>query len=268
MIKYPEIDPVAISLGPVAIHWYGLMYLVGFVAAWLLLKYRARKPGSGWTAEELGDLVFYCAIGVIIGGRLGYLFFYNFDHFLSDPLSLLRIWEGGMSFHGGFLGVAAMIGLFAWKTDRTFFQVADVVAPVSAIGLGAGRIGNFINGELWGRTTDVPWGMVFPGGGPEPRHPSQLYQFLLEGVVLFLAVWFFSRKPRPAMAVSGLFLLVYGVGRFIVEFFRQPDSHLNFVAFEWMTRGQQLSIPMILIGAGMVWWAYRRGAAGKPATAK
>lgn len=259
-MTYPQIDPVAISLGPVAIHWYGLMYLLGFAAAWFLLKYRARQPNSGWQAEELADLVFYCAIGVIVGGRVGYLLFYNFGHFLQDPIEIFRIWRGGMSFHGGFLGVALAVWVFARRTGRTLFQVADVVAPVSAIGLGLGRLGNFINGELWGRVTDVPWGMVFPSGGPLPRHPSQLYQFVLEGILLFLAVWIYSSKPRPAMAVTGLFVMLYGFFRFIVEFFRQPDEHLQFVAFDWMTRGQQLSIPMIVIGALMIWWAYKRAA--------
>jgi len=258
MLQYPNIDPVAISLGPLAIHWYGLMYLVGFVAAWLLMRYRASKPGSSWKPDQLADVVFFCAIGVIVGGRVGYLLFYNFDHFASEPLSILKIWQGGMSFHGGFIGVALAIIFYAWRSGRRIFEVGDIVAPVTAIGLGAGRIGNFINGELWGRTTDVPWGMVFPGAGAEPRHPSQLYQFALEGVLLFLLVWIYSSRPRPVMAVSGCFIMLYGLLRFIVEFFRQPDAHLNFVAFDWMTRGQQLSVPMFLIGLLMMIWAYRK----------
>ena len=261
MIAYPNIDPVAISLGPVKVHWYGLMYLIGFATAWWLLKVHTRRLNVTWSKDDLADLVFYAAIGVILGGRLGSIFFYNFGAFLEDPLMIVRIWEGGMSFHGGFIGVAIAVIVFARKTGRKIFEVGDLVAPVTAIGLGAGRIGNFINGELWGRVTDVPWGMVFPfeAAGPLPRHPSQLYQFVLEGIVLFTILWIYARKPRPMMAVSGMFLVLYGVQRFIVEFFRQPDDHLLFVAFGWMTRGQQLCIPMVLIGLVLIWLAYKRG---------
>ena len=261
MIAYPTIDPVAISLGPVKVHWYGLTYLFGFVSAWWLLKRNTHRLNANWSKDDLADLVFYSAIGTILGGRLGYIFFYNFSAFLGDPLMILRIWQGGMSFHGGMLGVVLAIVAFARKTGRGIFEVSDLVAPVVAIGLGAGRIGNFINGELWGRVTDVPWGMVFPfeAAGPLPRHPSQLYQFALEGVVLFAALWIYARKPRPTMAVTGMFLVLYGILRFIVEFFRQPDDHLLFVAFGWMTRGQQLCIPMVLVGAAFIWFAYRRG---------
>ncbi len=261
MLEYPNIDPVAVAIGPVTIHWYGLMYLIGFVAAWWLLKIHTRRLNANWSKDDLADLIFYAAIGVILGGRIGYIFFYNFAAFADDPLMILRIWQGGMSFHGGFIGVIVASWIFARKTGRTLFEVGDLVAPVSAIGLGAGRLGNFINGELWGRVTDVPWGMVFPfqGAGVLPRHPSQLYQFFLEGVVLFSILWIYSRKPRPTMAVSGMFLLVYGVSRFIVEFFREPDDHLLYVAFNWMTRGQQLSIPMIVLGVLLIWLAYRRG---------
>lgn len=261
MIAYPNIDPVAISLGPVQVHWYGLTYLFGFVAAWWLLKVHTRRLNAAWTKDDLADLLFYCAIGVILGGRMGYILFYNTSAFLQDPLMLFRIWQGGMSFHGGFIGVCLAIIIFARKTGRKIFEVGDLVAPVTTIGLGAGRLGNFINGELWGRVTDVPWGMVFPfeAAGPLPRHPSQLYQFALEGVLLFIVLWIYSRKPRPMMAVTGMFLLLYGCFRFFVEFFRQPDEHLLFVAFGWMTRGQQLCIPMVVLGAVLIWLAYRRG---------
>ncbi|OED37163.1 prolipoprotein diacylglyceryl transferase [Chromatiales bacterium (ex Bugula neritina AB1)] len=261
MLEYPNINAVAIEIGPLKVHWYGLMYLVGFVAAWWLLKIHTRRLNTSWSKDDLADLIFYAAIGVILGGRLGYIFFYNFSAFVSDPLMILKIWQGGMSFHGGFIGVIVSVWIFARKTGRALFEVGDLVAPVSAVGLGAGRVGNFINGELWGRVTDVPWGMVFPfeGAGTLPRHPSQLYQFFLEGVLLFLILWIYSRKPRPMMAVSGMFLLLYGVFRFFVEFFRQPDEHLLFVAFNWMTRGQQLCIPMILLGGFLIWLAYRRG---------
>lgn len=267
MLEYPYINPVAFSLGPVTVHWYGLMYLVGFAAAWFLLKVHTRRLNAAWDKDDLADLIFFAAIGVILGGRVGSILFYNFSGFLEDPLMIVRIWEGGMSFHGGFIGVILAIWAFARKTGRVFFEVADLVAPVTAVGLGAGRLGNFINGELWGRVTDVPWGMVFPfeRAGVLPRHPSQLYQFALEGLLLFLILWVYSRKPRPIMAVSGMFLLFYGVFRFFVEFFRQPDDHLLFVAFNWMTRGQQLSIPMIALGAFLIWFAYRRQQFAKPA---
>lgn len=254
MLQYPNIDPVAIEVGPIAIHWYGITYLVGFAAAWFLARRHIKRLDLPFTKDDLADLVFYCAVGVIVGGRLGSILFYNFSGFLENPMMLLF---GGMSFHGGLLGVIAAILIYAQRRGRKYFQVADLVAPVVAIGLGAGRLGNFINGELWGRVTDVPWGMVFPRGGDLPRHPSQLYQFFLEGIVLFAIVWFFSRKPRPLMTVSGVFLVTYGLFRFIVEFFRQPDGHIGFVAFEWMTRGQMLSLPMILLGVFLVWYGYK-----------
>ena len=263
MLEYPNIDPVAFSIGPLVVHWYGIMYLIGFAAAWFLAQRHNRRINAGFSRDNIADLIFYCAIGVILGGRLGYIFFYNFSAFMEDPLMILRIWQGGMSFHGGFIGVAIAALVYARRIGRKFFEVADFVAPLSAIGLGAGRLGNFINGELWGRVTDVPWGMVFPfeRAGVLPRHPSQLYQFFLEGVMLFLIVWIYSRKPRPTMAVSGLFLVTYGVFRFVVEFFREPDDHLLFVAFDWMTRGQQLCIPMIALGVFLMWYAYKK--AGK-----
>ncbi|WP_455204933.1 prolipoprotein diacylglyceryl transferase [Kaarinaea lacus] len=260
MLTFPEFDPVAVHIGPLKVHWYGLMYLVGFLGGWWLGMVRAKKPNSGWTPEQISDMLFYVALGVVLGGRIGYTLFYALDKFISDPLMLFRVWEGGMSFHGGFLGVIVAMLLFKRKHHKTFFGVMDFIAPLVTIGLGAGRLGNFINGELWGRTTDVPWGMVFPHAGLEPRHPSQLYQFLLEGLLLFLILWFFSAKPRPRMAVSGLFALCYGLFRFFVEFFRQPDAHMGdggFIAFGWLTMGQLLSLPMVLLGVGLLWWAYR-----------
>ena len=267
MLQYPQIDPVAISLGPFKIHWYGLTYLFGFVVGYLLARYRASKPGSGWKQEEIGDLVFYVALGVILGGRIGSVLFYNTGAFLENPLMILRIWEGGMSFHGGLIGVLIAFGVYGRNTGRTFFQVADFLAPMFPIGLGAGRIGNFINGELWGRVTDVPWGMVYPHVGPEPRHPNQIYQFLGEGVLFFVALWWFSSKPRPRMAVSGFFLVFYGVYRLVIEFVREPDSHLGFVAFDWLTMGQLLSVPMIASGALMLFLAYRNHNKNPAATA-
>ncbi len=258
MLTYPQIDPVAIQLGPLQIHWYGLMYLVGFVGAWWLANVRARKPGSGWTPEQVSDLIFFSALGVILGGRIGYVLFYNFDQFLQNPLWLISIWEGGMAFHGGLLGVVAAFAYFARKHNKRLFEVADYAAPLVPIGLGAGRIGNFIGGELWGRPTDVAWGMVFPRADELVRHPSQLYQFALEGVALFALLWLFSNRPRPAMAVSGLFLMGYGSFRFVVELFRQPDGHLGFIAFDWLTMGQLLSLPMVLVGGLMMVLAYLR----------
>lgn len=258
MLTFPEIDPVAIAIGPIKVHWYGLMYLIGFAGAWWLGVVRAKQPNYDWTSEQVGDLIFYGAMGVVLGGRLGYMLFYN--PFLPEGQGseFWEVWKGGMSFHGGFLGVLVAGWLFGRKYKKTFFQVMDFVAPFVPIGLGAGRIGNFINGELWGRVTDVPWGMVFPYGGLEPRHPSQLYEFALEGVLFFLVLWVFSRKPRPLMAVSALFLIGYGCFRSFVELFRQPDEALGFIGFDWLTMGQLLSFPMILAGIVMMWWAYKK----------
>lgn len=265
MLVYPDIDPVAVSFGPVAIHWYGLTYLLGFVAVWLLGSLRARQPGSGWKPDEIADMLFYGALGVIIGGRVGYMLFYQFGLLREDPLVLFRIWQGGMSFHGGMLGVFVAMWLFGRKTGRSFFQVTDFMAPFVPIGLGAGRIGNFINGELWGRPTDLPWGMVFPFVDNQPRHPSMLYEAFMEGLVLFVIMWLFSSRPRPLRAVSGLFMLCYGLFRFGVEFVRQPDAHVGFVAFGWLTEGQLLSAPMILFGIFLLVVAYRaRQHGGEP----
>jgi phosphatidylglycerol:prolipoprotein diacylglycerol transferase len=234
------------------------MYIIGFLAAWFLASLRAKKPNSGWTSNQIGDLLFYCALGVVIGGRVGYMLFYNLPYFLAHPLTLFKVWDGGMSFHGGVIGVAIAVWWYGRHISKSFFEITDFIAPLVPIGLGAGRIGNFINGELWGQVTNVPWAMVFPTGGPLPRHPSQLYEFFLEGVVLFVILWFYSAKPKPRMAVSGLFCLCYGIFRFIVEFFRQPDIQLGYLAFGWLTMGQLLSTPLILLGVGLLWWAYSR----------
>lgn len=248
MLKYPVIDPIAISIGPVNVHWYGLMYLVGFIAGVLLGRARARRPNCDWQPQQIWDLLFYVVVGAIVGGRLGYVLFYNLSYYLERPIESLFIWSGGMSFHGGLLGVLASLLLFANRTNRTFLQVGDFLAPLCPLGLGAGRIGNFINQELWGRTSDAPWAMVFPAAGPEARHPSQLYEAALEGVVLFVIVWIYSARPRAVGAVSGVFLLAYGVLRFVAEFFRHPDVHLGVVALGWMTMGQLLCIPMVIFG--------------------
>lgn len=259
---YHHIDPIALSLGPLKIHWYGLMYLLGFAAAWWLGQHRAKQEHSPLKPEQISDLVFYGALGVVAGGRLGYVLFYNFDKFLEQPAWLFAVWDGGMSFHGGMLGVIAALAWYARSLGVRFFAMMDFVAPLVPIGLGAGRLGNFIGGELWGRVTDVPWGVVFPHplAGDLPRHPSQLYQFALEGVLLFVILWVYSARPKPTMAVSGMFLLIYGLFRFIVEFFRQPDAHLSFVALGWVTMGQLLSLPMIIGGMIVVTLAYRKQA--------
>jgi phosphatidylglycerol:prolipoprotein diacylglycerol transferase len=254
----PEIDPIAIHLGPLKIHWYGLMYLVGFLGGWWVGVYRAKRPGSGWDPKEVSDYLFYIALGVILGGRLGYVLFYNLAHYLMHPLDIFAIWSGGMSFHGGLIGVCVAMWLYGRKTNRPFLAVTDFVAVLTPIGLGPGRIGNFINQELWGRVTDLPWGMVFRTGGPLPRHPTQLYEATLEGLVLFLILWFYSRSPRPVGAVSSLFLIFYGLFRFLVELVREPDPQLGYLAFGWVTMGQVLSLPMILLGAWMLWWSHQR----------
>lgn len=257
MLTYPRFDPVAVSIGTFDIYWYGLMYLLAFGLAWMLGCYRARKPHSGWTAEEVGDLVFYGAVGGIAGGRFGYMLFYGYDQLVADPFTLFRVWEGGMSFHGGVIGLLLALWLFARSKRKSFWQVTDFAAPLVPLGIAAGRIGNFINGELWGRVADVPWAMVFPNSDGLPRHPSQLYEVALEGLLLFVILWFFSAKPRPTGAVSGLFFIGYAVLRSSAEYFREPDAHLGFIAFNWLTMGQLLSIPMLLIGIYLVWHAYR-----------
>ena len=260
MIQHPDFDPIAFSVGPLRVHWYGLMYLAGFAAAWWLGRRRAREPWRGWQAADMDDVLFYAALGVVVGGRLGYVLFYDFQRFASDPISIIQVWQGGMSFHGGLLGVIVAMALFARGRGWSFFKVADFVAPLVPPGLLAGRLGNFINGNLWGQPTDLPWGVVFPDprAGGVPRHPSQLYEGLLEGVALFAVLWLFSRSPRPLKAVSGVFLLGYGVARAVVEFVRVPDGQIGYLAFDWFTMGQALSVPMIGAGVVLIIWAYAR----------
>ncbi len=268
MLTYPEIDPVAVSigsftiagktLGPLNIHWYGLMYLFGFAAGWALAYYRAGKRESVIQPKQAEDLLFYGAMGLVIGARVGYIVFYNFQAWTNDFSLIFRVWEGGMSFHGGLIGMAMGLLLYSRKINRNFFDVVDFVAPFAPLGIFFGRMGNFIGGELYGRPTDVPWAMIFPGDPGVPRHPSQLYEGFLEGLVLFSVLMWFSRKPRPRAAVIGLFLTLYGVFRFSVEFVREPDAHISFDLFGWMTRGQILCIPMILVGVSLLIWTYRR----------
>ncbi len=272
---YPDIDPIALQLGPLAVRWYGLMYLVGFAFAWWLGRIRAGAPGSPVSVKQVDDLLFYAALGVIVGGRLGYILFYGFDGWLADPLRLLRVWEGGMSFHGGLIGVLLATWWYGRRLGRSFFQMTDFVAPLVPLGLMAGRIGNFINGELWGAPAAVPWAMQvscsrfvglcseklgLPFGVPltPPLHPSQLYQAALEGLLLFVVLWWFSARPRPTAAVSGLFLVGYGVFRSLIELVRMPDAHLGYLAWGWVTMGQLLSLPMVLGGLVLLVFAYRR----------
>ena len=254
MLTYPEIDPVIFSIGFVKIRWYGLMYVIGFVIAWFLARRRSRAPWSIIKPKQVDDLIFYCMLGVILGGRLGYVLFYGFENLAADPLYVFRITEGGMSFHGGLIGVMIAMWLFARRLGVRMWGIWDFVAPLAPLGLFFGRIGNFINGELWGKPTDVPWSFNIEGVG---LHPSQLYEALLEGLVLFVIVWTFSARERPYMSVSGLFLMMYGAFRFFVEFYRVPDAHLGYLGFGWVTMGQVLSMPMIVLGAVMFLLAYR-----------
>jgi phosphatidylglycerol---prolipoprotein diacylglyceryl transferase len=278
-----DIDPIALQIGPLAIRWYGLMYLAAGVCAFMLARRRAAQAWRGFRPQEIEDIIFAGMLGVIIGGRIGSVVFYHFDEFLQDPMMLVRIWEGGMSFHGGLLGVLVAVGWYARKTGRAVFTMYDFVAPIVPIGLGLGRMGNFIGGELWGHKTDLPWGMIFPRalpGGPytgaeikallaqgqllgEARHPSQLYQAFWEGVILFAIVWWFSQRQRPRMAVSGVFLIVYGIGRIAVEFVREPDANLGYLAWGWLTMGQVLSMPMVVLGVALLLWPKISGGAGK-----
>jgi len=258
MFVYPEIDPIAVELGPLAVRWYGLMYVIGILGGWWLGRVQARRPWSPLTGVQVDDMVTWIALGVILGGRVGSVLFYNFGAFLADPLMLLRIWEGGMSFHGGFLGVLLAMWFYGRSTGAGFWALTDFIAPVIPIGLGAGRVGNFINGELWGKVTDVPWAVIVNG---VPRHASQLYEAALEGLVLFVLLWTFASRQRPRMAISGLFLVGYGVARFGVEFVRLPDEPIGYMAWGWLTRGQLLTAPMIIWGVVLLVLAYRRGAA-------
>ena len=258
MLTYPQFDPVALSLGPLSIHWYGIMYIIAFGGAWALATYRVKRVEESWTSEQISDLVFYGALGAVLGGRLGSVFFYNFGQFLNDPLWLFRVWEGGMSFHGGFLGVLIAFYFYTRSINKDYWSTIDFIAPFVPFGLGAGRLGNFIGGELWGKPTEVAWGMVFPHVDQLPRHPSQLYEVALEGVALFIIVWWFSSKPRPRLAVSGLFAVCYGCFRFFIEFFREPDGHIGYLAFDWLTMGQVLSVPLIIAGVVFLLLAYQQ----------
>jgi len=271
---YPEIDKVAFYVWKFPVHWYGIMYLLAFIIAFKLLQQRTKsKQYTGWNTEKIADLVFYGALGVIIGGRMGYALFYNMSKVTEDWLYIFRLWEGGMSFHGGLIGVVIAIWVFSKRYKMSLFYLMDFAAPVAPLGLGVGRFGNFINAELWGKPTDLPWGMMLKcknlsasdhlrqycdvNGLTRPLHPSQLYELFLEGFVLFLIVWIFAKKPRPAMAVTGVFIAFYGIFRFIVEFVRLPDDGIYF-AFDWLTKGQLLSLPMIIIGLFLIWLAYKR----------
>lgn len=259
MLVHPQFDPVALHLGPFGIHWYGLMYLIGFLGfLWLGRWQIVHRPWCAWTPKMLDDALFYGTLGVILGGRMGYVLFYQPGHFLQHPEEILAIWQGGMSFHGGFLGVLAAMALFARQHGLRWLAIMDFVAPMVPIGLGAGRLGNFINGELWGRPTDLPWGVVFPQVDALPRHPSQLYEFALEGVLLFIVLWWFARRPRAVGQVSALFLMGYGASRFLVEFAREPDGFLGLLSLG-MSMGQWLSLPMVLAGIALWRWSSRSG---------
>ena len=264
MLIHPQFDPVALRLGPLSIHWYGLMYLLAFLQFWWLGRRRIRTHAQyiadGWTVEQLDDLLFYGVLGVILGGRLGEVIFYAPAYYLSHPPEILAVWKGGMSFHGGLLGVLVAMAFASWKMQRPWLAITDFIAPLIPLGQAVGRIGNFINGELWGRVCDpsLPWAMVFPQSGDlQPRHPSQFYQAGLEGLALFVILWWFSAKPRPLGAVSGAFLIGYGAFRFVAEYFRQPDAGI-FGRSEVISMGQWLSLPMVLSGIALLFWANRR----------
>lgn len=256
MLTYPAIDPVAFSLGPVKVHWYGLMYLFGFFMAWTLAHFRVKRYQLPWNSAQISDLIFYAALGLLIGARLGYMLFYNSAYFFAKPWSLLQVWEGGMSFHGGLVGVIIALFFYSRQIQKSFLEVGDFVVPLVPIGLAAGRAGNFINGELWGRVTDAPWGMVFPHTEGLPRHPSQLYELGLEGLFLFVLVWSYGAKPRKPGYLSACFLVGYACVRILVECLREPDLQLGFIAFNWVTMGQLLCLPMLFLGL-YLWFSKR-----------
>ncbi|BAS67783.1 prolipoprotein diacylglyceryl transferase [Bathymodiolus septemdierum thioautotrophic gill symbiont] len=245
-MTYPDINPIALDLGFIQIYWYGIMYLLAFLSAYLLANHRTKQLDN-WHKEQIEDLIFYGAIGVVVGGRLGYILFYNLSAFVADPLSVFAVQNGGMSFHGGFLGVAFSMWLFNRKYNKTFFSTMDFVAPLVPLGLGFGRLGNFINSELWGKVTTSPFGMFIQEQGVT-RYPSQLYEAFLEGFILFVILWIFSNKSRAPMTISALFLIFYGLFRFVIEFVRVPDVQLGYLAFDWLTMGQLLSLPMVVLG--------------------
>ncbi|MFK4447192.1 phosphatidylglycerol:prolipoprotein diacylglycerol transferase [Caballeronia udeis] len=299
MLIHPNFDPIALHLGPLAVRWYGLMYLLAFVQCIVIGRFRLRLPyvaAQGWTTKDIDDILFYGVLGTILGGRIGYVVFYKSSFYLANPLDIFKVWEGGMSFHGGMLGVITAMIVFAWQRKRTWLQVTDFVAPLVPLGLAAGRFGNFINGELWGRVTNpnAPWAMLFQNASPDdaiwlrthpqqavqwhlneiferyqmlPRHPSQLYEIALEGFALFVVMWLMSRKQRPVGAISAVFLIGYGLARFTVEFAREPDDYLGLLAMN-LSMGQWLSLPMIIGGIGLLIWSYRRGRAVPSESAK
>jgi len=291
MLQYPDIDKIALNLGPIKIYWYGIMYLIGFAVAWILAKIRIKKLlgiKNSWIAKShkkhetrnddfdiiikepslqafstkqsttqkpndlISDFIFYAAIGGVLGGRIGYVLLYEFSDFLHSPVIIFKTWLGGMSFHGGIIGLLIGLFFFAKKINAPYLTMMDFTAPLVPLGIALGRIGNFINSELFGRTTNISWGIIFPNGGPLPRHPSQIYESLTEGLLLFIILWLYSTKPRPQGSVSALFILLYGIMRFGCEFFREPDMHIGFVALNWLTMGQILSLPMIVIGGIML----------------
>ncbi len=257
MLPYPNIDPVFLRLGPLQFRWYGLMYLLSLAAAYFVIKLRAAARGVAISKDQLYDLIVYAAVGVFAGGRLGYVLFYNLPYYLEHPAKIVAVWEGGMAFHGGLLGTILAVWLFCRRRGFPFYTIADLAAITVPIGLGLGRLGNFINGELYGRPSDAPWCMVFPGGGPECRHPSQLYEAGLEGGLLFIVLWLIGRQPTPPGTVCWSFITGYGLCRVVVEFFREPDFHLGFILGPF-SMGQLLSAPMILIGAFMLAWGYQK----------
>ncbi len=248
MLTFPQINPIAFSLGPIQVHWYGLMYVIGFICAWLICQYRSSKPGSGWTKDDITDIITWVMLGAIIGARLGYVLFYDFANYISSPIEIFYVWKGGMSFHGGFIGVTVVLYIWSRVYQRNFLDVVDMIAPGVAPGLFFGRIGNFINGELWGKVTTLPIGMVFPNAGDLPRHPVQLYEACLEGLVLFAIVWIFSSKERAEGANTGMLVLCYAIFRIFCEFFREPDAHIGYLLGDWFSMGILLSLPLLALG--------------------